>query len=264
VQRLFLHKNGGLKGIPKGARKFALLNKADTPEQQRLGFSIGYQLLSEYEAVLVASLENPDDNSPLMVHNICERVAGIILAAGGAARFGSPKIMADYLGKPLITHVVQKAVDSGLEPIIVVLGSIIEPVICALDKFNIQIVINEDWASGQASSVKKGINSLPGGIGAALFLLADQPQIPVRLIKGLIEHHNFTQAPLIIPSVNGVRANPVLFDRDVLQDLAHIEGDQGGRQIFNHYPATLYPWSDENILLDIDTPEDLQKLMAIE
>jgi molybdenum cofactor cytidylyltransferase len=263
VQRLFLHKNGGLKGIPQGARKFALLNKADTPEQQVLGSSIGFHLLSEYEASLVASIENPDDTNSLIVHNICERVAGVILAAGGAARFGSPKIMADYQGKPLITHVVQKAVDSGLSPIIVVLGSIVEPVICALDQFNIQIVINEDWVSGQASSVRKGINSLPGGIGAALFLLADQPQIPVRLIKGLIEHHNFTQAPLIIPSVNGVRANPVLFDMDVLQHLTQIEGDQGGRQIFNQYPATLYPWPDENILLDVDTPEDLQKLMGI-
>jgi molybdenum cofactor cytidylyltransferase len=263
VQSLFLHDKGGLKGIPQNARKIALFNKADTTELQSIGVEIGQKLLIKYHSALITSLHNPFSEDVEKVHRICERTAGIILAAGGASRYGSPKILVEWCGKPIIYHIVKKAVDSGLSPIVVVLGSVIDPIISILQEFPIQIVINQDWSSGQGSSVRAGISSLPSEIGAAIFLLADQPQIPVDLIRGIINTHNITLDPLIIPCVNNKQANPVLFDRDVFSDLRNIEGDQGGRAIFENYPITRYPWSDENILLDIDTPEDFIKLLAL-
>jgi len=51
-----------------------------------------------------------------------------------------------------------------------------------------------------------------------------------------------------------------LFDRSTFGDLQNIRGDQGGRAIFHKYPVQSLPWHDAGILIDLDTPEDLEKL----
>jgi CTP:molybdopterin cytidylyltransferase MocA len=98
------------------------------------------------------------------------------------------------------------------------------------------------------------------GAGAAIFLLADQPQVPSTILNALTEKHAQTLAPIIAPLVAGRRANPVLFDRATFPNLMALTGDVGGRAIFSKYPVTYLPWHDESLLLDVDTPEDLLKL----
>jgi molybdenum cofactor cytidylyltransferase len=56
------------------------------------------------------------------------------------------------------------------------------------------------------------------------------------------------------------RANPVLFDRDTFADLMQLTGDVGGRGIFDKYRVVYLPWHDEVLLLDVDKPQDYQKL----
>ena len=52
------------------------------------------------------------------------------------------------------------------------------------------------------------------GVGSAIFLLADQPQIPVEVIRALVESHTLELQPILAPLVlEERRANPVLFDR---------------------------------------------------
>jgi molybdenum cofactor cytidylyltransferase len=61
--------------------------------------------------------------------------------------------------------------------------------------------------------------------------------------------------------VDGQRSNPVLFDRQTWGDFLSLTGDLGGRALFSRYPATWVPWHDSRLLLDIDTPEDYQRLI---
>jgi CTP:molybdopterin cytidylyltransferase MocA len=51
----------------------------------------------------------------------------------------------------------------------------------------------------------------------------------------------------------------VLFDRTTFSDLHQLTGDQGGRSLFDRYQATWVEWT-ESAMLDLDTPEDLQRL----
>ena len=57
------------------------------------------------------------------------------------------------------------------------------------------------------------------------------------------------------------RANPVLFDRVTFPDLLTLEGDVGGRAIFSKYQVEYLPWHDDRLLLDVDKPEDYQRLI---
>ncbi len=79
-------------------------------------------------------------------------------------------------------------------------------------------------------------------------------------MQALTEAHTRTLAPILAPMVAGQRANPVLFDRLTFPDLMALNGDVGGRAIFGKYQVTYLPWHDEGLLLDVDTPEDLERL----
>jgi molybdenum cofactor cytidylyltransferase len=119
---------------------------------------------------------------------------------------------------------------------------------------------NPAWASGQSSSVRVGIEALPGDIGGAVFMLVDQPLISPELIKKILQQHQRNPAAIILPAIDGKAGNPVLFDRQVFGDLTMLSGDMGGRALFEKFPVRQVPWEDKKSQEDIDTPEDYQRI----
>jgi molybdenum cofactor cytidylyltransferase len=148
-----------------------------------------------------------------------------------------------------------------LRPVVVVIGAAASEVEAALAGLAVQIVRNSDWASGQSSSVKAGLAALPANVGAALFMVVDQPQLPIALVEALRAEHTGSLAPIVAPLVDGHRSNPVLFDRSTFADFANVQGDVGGRAIFSKHPVTWVPWLDVSLAIDVDTPEDYDRLL---
>ena len=264
--RVLTHPSGGLKNIPITARKITLLNQADTSELQSQGKLLAEKILPAYDAVVIASLEATDEPTPAKhpIHAIYEQTAGIILAAGGSHRFGQPKQLLDFLGKPFVRVIAEKALAAGLNPVIVVTGSHRNEVKKAVDGLSVQIVHNPEWETGQSSSIRAGISSLPAKCGGAVFLLSDQPQITVEAIRSLEDYHSRDLPAILAPFVNDKRANPVLFDRETFNDLQKLDGDQGGRAIFSKFSPTYMEWADDRLLMDVDTPEDYRRLLERE
>lgn len=188
-------------------------------------------------------------------------VAGIVLAAGGASRFGAPKQLLLWEGKPLVRHVVEKALRAGLSSVIVVGGKQIEALREALDDLPVSFVHNPAWRQGQSSSVRAGVGAVPPSETGALILLADQPQVPVELLVTLKGEHAATGADIVAPCVHGRRANPVLWHRRTFDDLSTLRGDVGGRVLFSKYNVAWVPWNDEWLFFDVDTPADYQTLL---
>lgn len=266
------HPKGGLKNIPSGARKMVLLNQADTPERQAAAFRMADHLLGFYHAVLVTSFASRLTNEtkhvtlpgtgsdPVMA--VHESVAGIVLAGGESARFGRQKQVLDWHGEPIVRRVARTALEAGLSPVVVVTGAHFEIVDQKLDDLPVVNVHNPNWSEGQSTSVQAGISALDMKPGAVVFLLADQPLVTPPVVRSLVESHSRTMAPIVAPLVDEQRANPVLFDRVTFRDLKTLSGDTGGRAIFPLYPITWIPWHDRGLLLDVDTPEDYQRLKS--
>ncbi len=262
LTRVLMHPDGGQKNIPMHARKTILLNQADTPELQAIAHGMAHGLLSSFHSVIVSSVAQEK------IYAIHEPIAGIILAAGEAKRFGKSKQVLDWKGEPFVHAVARKALEAGLLPVIVVTGANSELVESAVKDLDVMIVRNDEWDSGQASSIKEGIKKLtispPATVGGAIFLLADQPQITTSILDALVEKHAEGLYPIVAPMVLDQRANPVLFDQVTFNDLLGIEGDVGGRAIFHKHPVEYLHWHDDRMLLDVDTPEQYQRLISDE
>jgi molybdenum cofactor cytidylyltransferase len=193
-----------------------------------------------------------------------ESIAGIILAAGASSRMGQSKPLLVWRGQSFIAHAARAALEAELAPVIAVVGAQADAVRAALAGALVEVVHNPDWAEGQSTSVRAGLQALPPDTAAAIFLLADQPQISRELLRALVEHYLQTRPPIVAPMIDGRRGNPVLFDRVTFPDLMSLQGDAGGRQVFARYPAAYVPWLDASLLLDVDTREDYARLLQSE
>lgn len=262
LTRVLMHPQGAVRNIPTEARRLLLFNQADTPELQSMARSMAAELLSSYHAVVIASLQQ---STVLAVH---ESVAGIILAAGGSTRYGQPKQLLDWKGEPFVRVVAKTALQAGLSPVVVVTGAQAQEIQTSVENLGVPVKYNPEWASGQASSIRAGIEALealsPFRAGAAIFLLADQPQLTTSVLRALVEKHAEGLYPALAPLVMDQRANPVLFDRVTFSDLKALQGDVGGRAIFHKYPVEYLPWHDDRLLLDVDTPEMYRRLLSDE
>ncbi len=251
------HTQGAQKNIPAGARKVLLLNQADTPELQAAASRMATDLSGPFESVLVASLMNQT------IHAVHEPVAGIVLAAGDSSRFGAPKQLLQWKGQPFVRAVAHTAQSAGLAPVIVVTGQQAEAVQAAVADLPIHVTFNPNWSNGQGWSIAVGVRELlqKHRASAAIFLLCDQPQVNTSVLRALVEEHARSLPAVLAPMVMDRRANPVLFDAVTFDDLADLTGDVGGRAIFHKHKVDYLPWHDDRLLLDVDTPEQYQRLL---
>jgi molybdenum cofactor cytidylyltransferase len=201
-------------------------------------------------------MEQREENNPL--------IAGIILAAGGAVRMGEPKLLLPWKGETLIHHSARTTLEAGLSPVIVVTGFDATRIENALRDLPVTIAHNPEWQKGQSTSVKAGIQSLPEGTRAALFLLGDQPFVTSELIRQLVATYQKDNPVILAPFIGERRANPALFDRSLFKRMCQLKGDAGARSLFGEFPPAALPWPDKRILFDIDTPEDYRCLLEME
>jgi molybdenum cofactor cytidylyltransferase len=259
ILRVLTHPLGGLKNLPVEARKVMILNQADTPELQSAAQAMLESLLGSVDAVVIASLTQHK------IFAAYERVAGIILAAGEARRFGQSKQLLDWRGEPFVRAVAKTALDAGLSPVAVVVGANGDNVEAAVRDLPVKIVRNANWPRGQSSSIRAGLASLPEHTGSSIFLLADQPQVTTAVLRALVAQHASELFSVVAPLVMmEQRANPVLFDRTTFPDLLALEGDVGGRALFSKYEIEYLPWHDDSLLLDVDKPEDYPRMKELE
>jgi molybdenum cofactor cytidylyltransferase len=194
-------------------------------------------------------------------------IDGIILAAGLSKRFGRPKQLIEWRGRPLILHATETALGSRLRNVIVVLGHVADQARAALQPVaenpRLKIVFNPEYEEGRASSIRRGLNALPKDAPAAMFLACDQPLITAELINAFID--TFTQhRPLICYPVSGLtRSNPTIFAAELFPELMKLIGDVGGSVLIEKYKARVreHRIASSRTVTDVDQEEDLDSLL---
>ena len=186
------------------------------------------------------------------------QIAGVILAAGAARRFGAQKLLAPLAGRPLLQHVIDAANASCLEEIVVVLGADAEAVTAGIQPGRARLVRNDHYASGMASSLQTGLRALDSRNHAALLLLGDMPGVTATLIGDLVSRGKETRATAVISVWRGRRSPPVVLHKSLWPAAFALHGDVGMREVLGPRADVLELPVTEDLgsLDDIDTPED--------
>ncbi|MGC4190451.1 MAG: nucleotidyltransferase family protein [Thermomicrobiales bacterium] len=194
------------------------------------------------------------------------QVVAIILAAGASTRLGRPKQLLDLGGKPVIVHVVERALSASLDGAMVVTGGAGEAVAEAVAPYPVRLVPNPAYREGQSTSLIAGLNALPADVDAVVVLLGDQPGIDPADIDAVAARRRdvlMPVPPVVMTAYGSQRSHPILFGREVFPELLAISGDQGGRDVIRARAsdvvaiASVHPEPP----LDLDTEEAYRALL---
>ena len=195
-----------------------------------------------------------------------EKTAGIILAAGESKRFGRPKQLVQVRGKYLLEWVLDAALTSKLEKVILVLGHEYQKIRDKVDEKaypeKLQVIYNKDYKQGQSTSLKYGLSKIGGDFPQAMLLLGDQPLVTRDIIDLLLKSFQQSDKAIGVPVCKGQRGNPVIFTQAFFAELRTIEGDVGARNIISRYPHEVLKIEIKtpSIFFDIDSPHDLKRI----
>ncbi len=190
-------------------------------------------------------------------------VSIVILAAGESKRMGEQKMLLPYEDKSILETVVDKALISKADNVIVVTGSHGTEIRTKLTRFATDVVINDEYKSGMLSSVLAGIRSVPEHAKAVIVLLGDQPMVRTEVINRIIEAYNNNAKRIVLPVYKGKRGHPLLIDISFKPYIEKLDPQQGLRQLIIENPEEVLEIevNTPTILKDIDTKEDYSREM---
>jgi CTP:molybdopterin cytidylyltransferase MocA len=167
------------------------------------------------------------------------RVAAIVLAAGEASRFGSPK---QHI---LLPRVLEHLRETSVDEIVVVEGAHE----LAID--DTRSVHCPDWERGPGASLRCGLAALAEDVEAAVVVLADGPNLAPRAVERILDDWR-TAGGVVAASYAGARGHPLVLGRDDWDGVP----DDGMRD----RAVRLVPCDDLGAPGDVDVPEDLERL----
>ena len=188
------------------------------------------------------------------------RIGGVVLAAGLGTRFeGGNKLLAESDGTPVVERATETLSRSGVGEVVAVVGHEAERVTAAVDHLADAVRRNEDYASGQSTSVREGVAAARAADwDAAVFMLGDMPFVRPATVDTVLDAYASGDGSIVAPAYEGQRGNPVLFGRQHFDALADVSGDRGGRDLIEtHDDAVLVDVDDSGVTSDVDFREDL-------
>lgn len=185
-------------------------------------------------------------------------IAGLVLAAGAATRFGSPKQLARLDDEPLVLHAVSAQLDAGnIERVAVVVGAHGDEVAAVLPP-DVDTVRCLGWEEGMAASLRAGIAALDDAEWV-IVTLADQPGITAQIVA-MIGDHISPRHEAVRATYDGTPGHPVALGPALLERAGELEGDQGFRDLLAGARVREVEAGHLGSAHDIDVPSDLEVL----
>jgi xanthine dehydrogenase accessory factor len=192
--------------------------------------------------------------------------SAVVLAAGLSRRMGAPnKLLLPVLGQPMIRHVLQNVLAADFEEVVVVLGHQAAEVGAAIASLGARTVHNEQFASGQVSSVRAGLGALRERVDAVMICLGDQPLLTTSDIRAeQLAFARRSHGSILVPMFGEQRGNPVAIDWPSAEETMSRGTNFGCRHFMDENPDRVYSWviDNDHFIRDIDQPADYDALLA--
>jgi molybdenum cofactor cytidylyltransferase len=181
-------------------------------------------------------------------------VEGVILAAGLSSRAGTFKPALLLGNKSMIERCVEGMHDV-CHRIVVVGGHEFGQLRTLLDGIaKIECIENSSYRKGMFTSVKLGLSRLRGD--RVFMIPADIPLVPSRVYRQLLA----LQADIVVPSFQGRNGHPVCLSRAIIPRILREPDESSLRDVIRTIGFRDVEVGAEEILLDVDTPEDYDRV----
>ena len=188
----------------------------------------------------------------------------VILAAGSSSRLGKPKQLLEFEGSTLLSRVATIACQSKRYPVIVVLGANADLIQENLSISGIDVVVNDNWQDGMASSLRTGVLAMEKmypDVDGIMILVSDQPHLTNNHIVQLIDAQNKSGLPIAACSYAGIMGTPALFHKSIFPELMLLKGDIGAKKIIESRKQDVVTVFFDKGVVDIDTQADYENLL---
>ena len=199
-------------------------------------------------------------------------VAGIVLAAGGSSRMGTPKALLDAGGMTFVARLVETLACGGCDPVVVVASAAAGGVADEVARSGARLVVNPGGEGGQIGSLRAGLAYLTGRAdppAAVAFTPVDNPAIAAATVRALIaawrasraahtaRASDASHAAIVLPRCGERRGHPVLADMAIAHEFHERGLPEGARTVVRRDPDRVIEVEvgDPGTVDDIDTPE---------
>ena len=189
------------------------------------------------------------------------QVTGVVLAAGGSRRLGTPKQLLPLGDTTVLGATVAVARSCPFDQLIVTLGGASDAIRHAVPLDDVDIVIADDPTSGCSSSLRTALPWVDQRADGIVLMVGDQPRVARSTVTKLIA--SARGAPIAVCRYSDGIGHPFWLGRKVFSVLAEMHGDKGVWRMIEsgRYDVRRVP-IDDVIPLDVDTWDDYERLLA--
>ncbi len=182
-------------------------------------------------------------------------IDGIILSAGFSERAQDFKPALDIYGKPLLIRTIE-SMSALCENIIVVGGHNFEKLSTIINNIpKVKLINNIKYELGMFSSVRAGIQHVKSDY---FFIIpGDQPVVKTKTFKQLL----LKSENIVIPRYKGKKGHPVFFNSILIPEILEYPDTEILRNYIHSKEVKIIDVDDPGIGMDVDTPEDYQKIL---
>ena len=203
----------------------------------------------------------------------------VVLAAGESRRLGEPKQLLRYHGETLLRRAARTAVEAAVGPVVVVIaaGPGAPAMRGELAGLGVRVAENRQAVKGLSTSVRAGLEALGrAGVPAArapaaasatdrpleatLFLTCDQPLVTAAVLRELVAAWRAGRPSAVASEYGGAVGVPALFARSLFEELRALGGEAGAKRVLQRHAGEVVKVPFPGGELDVDSPEDLQRL----
>ncbi len=190
-----------------------------------------------------------------------KKVSAILLGAGESKRMGVNKLMLPWGKVTVLNRCLETLLKSKIQEVVVVLSPRTSRSVRFLKRPKMKVVLNPNFKKGMSTSIRKGLKAIHPKSEGILIALGDQPFLNIRTVNALINAYVRGKGRIIVPSYQGQRGHPVLFDRVYRRELLELKGDVGGRSVIERHAEEVKDvrTRSESVVKDLDIWKDYEK-----
>ncbi|MGO9309556.1 MAG: NTP transferase domain-containing protein [Spirochaetia bacterium] len=185
---------------------------------------------------------------------MAELVDCVIPAAGRSVRMGRWKPVLPFGDSTIIQTVVSTALQTCSRVVLVTGYRGAELAVLFKGDPRVIRVENASWELGMFGSIRMGAAAVK--TRRFFVTLGDMPWISSAVYNALLCHE---EAEVLFPEHDGTRGHPVLFHERVRDAIASADSVEGSmRAVAASFRVSELHWTDDSILRDADTEQDLR------